>query len=125
MDLNQITYEIRGAIFSVYNELGPGLLESYYVRALCYELESRGLTITTQIPVKASYKGKAMDFGYRIDILVNNLVIIEVKSVDLLHDVHKKQLLTYLKLANKKIGILINFNVARIEDKVSLIRIIN
>jgi GxxExxY protein len=104
----------------VYNELGPGLLESYYERALCYELNDRGLSLQIQLPVKAFYKGRSMDLGYRIDILVENQIIIEIKSVEVLHDVHKKQLLTYLKLANKKIGILVNFNVARIQDKIIL-----
>jgi GxxExxY protein len=125
MNLTDITYHVRGAIFAVYNELGPGLLESYYERALTCELETRGLSLQQQVPVKAAYKGLPMDLGFRIDVLVESQVIIEIKSVDLLHDVHKKQLLTYLKLTKKKIGILINFNVARIEDKVSPIRIIN
>ncbi len=125
MVLEQLTYQIRGAIFAVYNELGPGLLESYYERALRYELEGRGLTVETQVAIKASYKGNPMEIGYRIDILVNNEVLIEVKSVEELHDVHKKQLLTYLKLTSKKVGMLVNFNVARMENKVNLIRIIN
>jgi len=125
MEINDVTYQIRGAIFAVYNELGPGLLESYYERALCYELEDRGIPIQTQIPVKASYKGKPMDLGFRIDVLAEDQIIIEIKSVEALHDVHKKQLLTYLKVTRKRMGILINFNVARIEDKVSLIRVIN
>jgi GxxExxY protein len=125
MHIDQVTYEIRGAIFSVYNELGPGLLESCYEAALFYELESRGLNVLSQIPVSVSYRGKELDQGYRMDLLVDNQVVIEVKSVQLLHDVYKKQLLTYLKLADKRIGILVNFNTARILDKVTLIRIIN
>ena len=125
MEINDITYQIRGSIFDVYNELGPGLLESYYEKALTLELQSRGLAVRTQLPVEASYKGRLMDLGFRIDILVDNQVVIEVKSVELLHDVHKKQLLTYLKLTKKKLGILVNFNVAHLEDKISLIRIIN
>ena len=122
---NTVTYEIRGAIYSVYNELGPGLLESIYEGALLYELQNRGLNVKCQVPVKASYKGVEMDFGYRIDLLVEDDVIVEVKSVESLHDVHKKQLLTYLKLAHKSLGILINFNVAQIEDKINLIRVID
>jgi GxxExxY protein len=125
MEFEDITYEIRGAIFSVFNELGPGLLESYYEQALCYELEERGLEVKTQVPVRASYRGRPMGIGYRIDILVNEEVIIEVKSVETLHDVHKKQLLTYLKLAKKKVGILINFNAAQIQNRINLIRIVN
>jgi GxxExxY protein len=125
MDIDQITYEIRGAIFAVYNELGPGLLESIYEGALVHELRERGLELKIQTPLKAFYKGIEMDFGYRVDLLVENEVIIEIKSVETLHDVCKKQLLTYLKLANKRLGILINFNVAKIQDKVNLIRVIN
>jgi len=125
MDVNQITYEIRGAIFSVYNELGPGLLESCYEAALFYELQCRGLNVVCQVPVGVTYRGKELDQGYRMDILVENQVVIEIKSAETLHDVHKKQLLTYLRLANKRIGILVNFNTARIQDKVSLVRIAN
>lgn len=125
MLLEDLSYQIRGAIFAVYNEVGPGLLESFYEAALCIELESRGLNVQRQVPVTPSYKGKAMEIGYRLDLLVNGEAIIEVKSVDELHDVHKKQLLTYLKLTGKRVGILINFNVARIENKINLIRIVN
>jgi GxxExxY protein len=125
MEINDLTYQIRGAIFAVYNELGPGLLESYYEQALCYELKDRSIPIQTQIPVRPSYKGRPMDLGFRIDIMADDQIIIEIKSVEVLHDVHKKQLLTYLKVTKKRMGILINFNAARIEDKVSLIRIIN
>ena len=125
MELNELTYNIRGAIFAVYKELGPGLLESYYEQALCYELKARGLSVQKQIPIMAGYKEMPMDLGFRLDILVDDQIIIEIKSVELLHDVHKKQLLTYLKLTKKKLGILVNFNVAHLEDKISLIRIIN
>lgn len=125
MDLNDLTYKIRGAIFNVHNELGPGLLESSYEAALTYELISLGIGVRSQVGLPVIYKGINLEVGYRVDLLVEESVIIEIKSVETLHDVHKKQLLTYLKLAEKKIGILVNFNVARLVDKESVIRIIN
>lgn len=125
MELNDLTYKIRGAIFEVYNTLGPGLLESVYESALAMELIQSGFIVKTQVPLPVSYKESKLELGFRIDILVENTVIIEVKSVEVLHDVHKKQLLTYLKLSDKKLGILVNFNVHKLEDKISLIRIIN
>ncbi len=125
MDLNDLSYKIRGAIFTVHNELGPGLLESVYEAALVYELSSGGILVTSQVGVPVHYKDVQLELGFRMDILAENQVIIEIKSVESLHDVHKKQLLTYLKLANKKLGILVNFNVAKLVDKESLIRIIN
>lgn len=125
MDLNDLTYKIRGAIFNVHKELGPGLLESSYEAALTYELISLGIGVRSQVGLPVIYKGINLEVGYRIDLLVEESVIIEIKSVETLHDVHKKQLLTYLKLAEKRIGILVNFNVARLVDKESVIRIIN
>lgn len=125
MELNDLTYKIRGAIFTVHNELGPGLLESVYEVALTYELMEMGFDVKTQVSVPVIYKGIQLELGYRMDILVENRVIIEIKSVEALHDVHKKQLLSYLKLADKKLGVLVNFNVAKLIDKESLIRIIN
>ena len=125
MELNDLTYKIRGAIFKVHSSLGPGLLESVYVAALAYELMQDGLSILTQVGVPVNYNEVKLELGFRLDILVDDKVIVEVKSVEVLHDVHKKQLLTYLKLTGKKIGILVNFNVATLKDKESLIRIIN
>lgn len=120
-----LTFKIRGAIYSVFKELGPGLFESVYERALTLELRSMGLKVATQMPVAAKYKGEDLDLGFRLDLLIENEVIIEVKSVDTLHDVHKKQLLTYLKLTGKRVGLLVNFNSAHIHDNISLIRIVN
>ena len=125
MDLNDLTYKIRGSIFKVHTTLGPGLLESVYEAALAYELMQDGLTILTQVGVPVNYKDVKLELGFRLDILVEDQVIVEVKSVEALHDVHKKQLLTYLKLTGRKIGLLVNFNVATLVDKESLIRIIN
>jgi len=125
MDINDLTYKIRGAIFKVHKTLGPGLLESVYEAALVYELMQIGLKVLSQIGLPVNYDGVLLELGFRIDILVEDSVIIEIKSVETLHDVHKKQILTYLKLSNKRIGILVNFNVSSLTDKESLIRIIN
>ncbi len=125
MDLNDLTYQIRGAIYTVHKELGPGLLESVYEAALMHELTLANLFAKNQVGLPVIYKGTNLDLGFRLDVLVENQVIIEIKSVELLHDVHKKQLLTYLKLSGYKLGILVNFNVSILVDKESLIRIIN
>ena len=125
MKINDLTYEIRGAIFTVHNELRPGLFESVYEAALSYELIQRGLDIQIQVGIPAHYKEVQLELGFRADIIVNGSVIIEIKSVEALHNVHKKQLLTYLKLSGLKLGILVNFNTETLVDKESLIRIIN
>jgi GxxExxY protein len=125
MDINELTYIIRGAIFKVHSGLGPGLLESVYEAALVYELSQQNITTQVQIGVPVNYNGIKLELGFRLDILVDDKVIVEVKSVDTLHDVHKKQVLTYLKLTGKKIGLLVNFNVSTLKDKESLVRIIN
>ncbi len=125
MDLNEITFKIRGAAFSIHNELGPGLLESVYESALAYELSHMGLRVRTQVPLPVFYKETKLELGFRLDLLVEESVIIEVKSVELVHDLHKKQLLTYLRLAEKKLGLLINFNSLKLVEKESIIRIIN
>lgn len=125
MELHELTYKIRRAIYSVHNELGPGLFESVYEAALIFELEEMGLNVQSQMLLPVVYKNMVLEQGFRIDILVEHSVIIEIKSVEALQNVHKKQLLTYLKLASLKIGILVNFNVEKLIDKESLIRIIN
>ena len=110
MTPNEISYEIRGAIYDVYKELGPGLLESVYEEALCFELEQRGLFIERQKQVPVIYKGCRLKTDLRLDILVEDKVIIELKSVEEMKKVFSKQLLTYLRLMDKRIGILVNFN---------------
>lgn len=125
MDLNELTYKIRGGIFKVQKSLGPGLLESVYEAVLVYELEQIGLNVKTQVGIPVVYEKVKLDLGFRLDILVDDAVIIEIKSVENLLDVHKKQLLTYLKLADKKLGILVNFNASVLVDKESIFRIIN
>lgn len=122
---NEITYKIRRAAFRVHHALGPGLLESVYEAALKYELQQEGLVIESQLGVPVVYKEVRLDTGFRLDLLVNNLVVVEIKSVECLAEVHFKQVLTYLRLTGKKVGLLINFNVSRLEDKASIIRIIN
>ncbi len=102
MTENDISYKIRGAIFKVYNALGPGLLESAYENALAYELREAGLDVKEQVPLPFVYNGTKMDAGYRLDLLVEDKVIIEIKSVERILDVHHKQLITYLKLSGKK-----------------------
>ena len=125
MELNDLTYKIRGAIFEVYNYLGPGLLESVYEAALMKEFELQNIKAKNQVALPVQYKDTNIELGFRLDILVENKVIIEIKSVKELEDVHKKQLLTYLKLSEIEVGILVNFNTAFLKDKESIIRIIN
>ena len=125
MNFDDLTYRVRGCIFEVFKELGPGLLESVYEAALLFELLQSGLNVQAQVPVPVLYKSIQLELGFRLDLLVENNIIIEVKSVEVLHDVHKKQLLTYLKLTQKKIGFLVNFNSAHLKDKESIIRIVN
>ena len=102
MNLDDLTYRVRGCIFEVFKELGPGLLESVYEAALLFELLQKGLNVQAQVPIPVLYKSVQLELGFRLDLLIENNIIIEVKSVDALHDVHKKQLLTYLKLTQKK-----------------------
>jgi GxxExxY protein len=110
MTENDISYAIRGCIFGVYNELGPGLLESVYEAALAHELREAGLNVKTQFALPVVYKNTQLELGFRIDLLVEDKVIIELKSIEAIADVHHKQVLTYLKLTGLKLGILVNFN---------------
>ena len=113
---NQITSEIIGCAINVHKILGPGLLESAYEECLAFELKNAGLQIERQIPVPVIFKNIKLECGYRIDILVENIVLIELKSVDQLAPIHEAQILTYLKFSNKKIGLLINFNVTLLKN---------
>ncbi len=123
MNENDISYTVRGAIFKVYNTLGPGLLESVYEAALKYELSKTGLNVDAQVPVPVVYDDVKLDLGFRLDLLVDSKVIVEIKSVELLAPVHHKQLLTYLKITNKKLGLLVNFNTDNISTGIT--RIVN
>ncbi|WP_339752220.1 GxxExxY protein [Algoriphagus aquimarinus] len=120
---NDISYKIRGCIFKVYNRLGPGLLESAYELALAHELEKEELNIKRQVGLPLVYDTIKLDVGYRIDLIVENKVIIEIKSVENLLEVHHKQIITYLRLSGLKLGLLINFNVEDITE--GIIRKVN
>ena len=124
MTENEISYQIRGAIYDVYKTLGPGLLESVYEEALVYELEQRGLKIERQKSVPIQYKGVTLKTDLRLDLLVEDKVIVELKSVVEMKDVFYKQTLTYCKLLNKKLGILVNFNVDDILND-AITRVVN
>jgi GxxExxY protein len=123
MNENDLSYIVRGAIFKVYNNLGPGLLESVYEFALAFELRKVGLKTECQRPFPVVYEGNILETGFRLDIIVENKVILEIKSVEALADVHHKQLLTYLKITGVKLGLLINFNSGNMNG--SIIRIVN
>ncbi len=110
--LNNLTGEIIGAAIEVHKQLGPGLLESAYKECLCKELSLRGIFFEREKPIRLEYKGIELECGYRIDILVANSVVIEIKSIEAIAPVHEAQLITYLRLGGWKIGLLINFNVA-------------
>lgn len=108
---NQLTNEIIGSAIEVHRNLGPGLLESTYEECLAFELQERKLKVERQLELPILYKGNQLDQNYRIDLLVDNQVVIELKSVNKIEPIHDAQLLTYLKLANKRYGLLLNFNV--------------
>lgn len=118
MTENEISYIVRGCIFKVFNNLGPGLLESAYEAALLYEIEKIGLNVKSQVALPMVYETVRVDIGYRLDLLIENKVIIELKSVEILLDVHHKQLITYLKLSGLKLGLLVNFNTDDISKSI-------
>ena len=123
MSENEISSKIIGAAIEVHKQLGPGLLESTYETCLAFELKQMGLDVKQQQALPVVYKEVKLDAGYRIDLLVENKVIVEIKSVEALADIHTAQLLTYLKLKDLKLGLLINFNSVRVID--GLKRIVN
>ncbi len=118
-----LSYKIIGCAMEVYNTLGPGLLESAYEKALIHELQIKGLSVISQVPIEMNYKGVNLGEGLRLDLLIEDSLIVELKSVEELKPIHYKQLLTYLKLTNKHIGLLINFNVNDFRDGIK--RVIN
>lgn len=111
MDVNKITEEIIGAAIEVHKALGPGLLESTYEECLCRELALRGVPFKRQVALSVNYKGAALDCGYRLDLLVDNQVVVELKTVEVVLPIHEAQLLTYLRLGGWHVGLMINFNV--------------
>jgi len=123
MKENEIAKIIVDASFKVHTKLGPGLFESVYETVLAYELEKRGLSITQQRPIPILYEDLVFDEGFRADIIVEDTVIVELKSVETIAPVHKKQLLTYLRLSDRKLGLLINFGAPLIKD--GIFRVVN
>lgn len=123
MTENEISKVIVNCAYKVHTSLGPGLLESVYEKVLAYEIEKHELRVERQVPMRIHYEDIVFDEGYRADLIVDNKVIIELKSVEILARVHYKQLLTYLRLADKRLGLLINFNEALIKDGIH--RIVN
>jgi GxxExxY protein len=124
LELNQLSSKIIRAAINVHRELGPGLLESVYQASMVIELSGMGVEVQPEVTIPILYKKqKVHEEGFRIDLLVEDTVIVELKSVEKVQDVHKKQLLTYLRLANKPLGLLINFNKAVLKDGIT--RIIN
>jgi GxxExxY protein len=123
MHENDIARIVVDAAFRVHSRLGPGLLESLYERVLAYELRQRGLSVETEVPIKVIYDGVEFDEGFRADIIVEGKVILELKSVETVAAVHKKQLLTYLRVTGMRLGLLINFNEPLIKNGLS--RLVN
>ncbi|MBC7899706.1 MAG: GxxExxY protein [Saprospiraceae bacterium] len=116
MELNDLTEKIIGCAIKVHRVLGPGLLESAYEVCLAYELQKAGLKVERQVALPVFYEGIRLDAGYQLDIVVEGAVILELKAVERILPIHEAQLLTYLKLMNKKVGLLINFNVTLLRD---------
>jgi len=124
MELNQLSSQIIKAAINVHKELGPGLLESVYKSCMVIELRDMGIKIQSEVPLSIFYRGqKVHEEGFRLDLLVEDTIIVELKSVEKVQDIHKKQLLTYLRLSEKPLGLLINFNEAMLKDGIT--RIIN
>lgn len=115
-EYNKITAQIIEAAIEVHKELGPGLLESVYEVCLISAMRERGLYIQKQLVLPVHYKGRALDKDFIIDVLVNDLIVLELKSVEVILPIHEAQLVTYLKLSNKKLGLLINFNVPLLKE---------
>ena len=116
MEINNLTHEILDSAYKVHTALGPGLLESAYQACLCYELKKKGFKVESEKPLPLVYEEVKLDCGYRIDLLVDNRVIIELKTVEQFTEVHQAQILTYMKLSKIKYGLLINFNVKSLKD---------
>lgn len=119
----EYTHKLLGCAYRVHTELGPGLLESVYEAALVYELELQGFEVRHQVPVKVNYRGLELDMDLRLDVIVDNSVILELKSVAEIQPVHQKQLLTYMRLTGISLGYLINFNVEYLKDGIE--RLVN
>lgn len=123
MTHNEITEAIIGAAIEIHRCLGPGLLESVYHRVLAYELRQRGLRVDLEVPIPVVWKDVRLEIGFRADMVIEGLVIVELKSIESITPVHKKILLTYLRLADKRVGLLINFSMAVLRDGIH--RVVN
>jgi GxxExxY protein len=123
MDINKLSSTIIGAAVEVHKALGPGLLESAYEECLSHELDLRNIVYEKQKSLPLAYKGKQSDCGYRLDIVVENRIILELKSCEKIEEIHKAQLLTYLKISGLKLGLLLNFNTPVMKD--GIVRIVN
>ena len=116
VDINRITAQVVDSAMRVHSQLGPGLLESAYEACLAHELQGRGLRVVRQLPLPIEYDGLKIDAGYRIDPLVEDVVIVELKAVESIHPVHRAQVLSYLRLSRKRLGLLLNFNVRHLRN---------
>ena len=123
MDTNELSSKIIGAAIEVHKKLGPGLLESVYEECISHELSLRGIAFERQKPLPVVYKGKKLDCGYRLDIVVEKAIIVEMKSCEKIEPIHRAQLLTYLKLSGLNLGLLLNFNTPVMRD--GIVRIVN
>ncbi|MDQ7052611.1 MAG: GxxExxY protein [candidate division KSB1 bacterium] len=123
MDYNQITGTIIADAIQIHKKPGPGLLESVYQNILAYELKKKGLKVDKEVSISVKWDNITFDIGFRADLIIDDIIIVELKSLEEIKDVHKKQLLTYLKLTNKQVGLLINFNEAVLKDGIT--RVVN
>ncbi|HCS40988.1 MAG TPA: GxxExxY protein [Anaerolineaceae bacterium] len=123
MNENEIAKIVVDVAFKIHTQIGPGLLESAYQAFMVFELKKRGLSVESEVPMPVQYDGVRVDVGYRADLLIEKSVIVELKSIEKVIDIHKKQLLTYLKMSNLRLGLLINFGVPLIKDGIT--RIVN
>jgi len=123
MNINELSSKVIGAAIEVHKALGPGLLESAYEESFCHELSLRNITYERQKPLPVVYKKKRLDCGYRLDVIVENTIIVELKSCDKIEPIHKAQLLTYLKLSELNLGLLLNFNTTLMRD--GIVRVVN
>jgi GxxExxY protein len=123
MNINDLTGEVIGAAIEVHKHLGPGLLESAYEECLCHELRLREIVYERQRPLAINYKQVRLDCGYRLDLVVEDKVILELKSCERIEDIHKAQLLTYLKLSGLQLGLILNFNVPIMKE--GIVRVVN
>jgi GxxExxY protein len=121
MEINQLSSKIIGAAIEVHKAIGPGLLESAYEKCLCQELKLRGFSFENQKPLPLFYKGEKLDCGYRMDVVVEKTIIVEMKSCEKIEPIHKAQLLTYLKLSGLRLGLILNFNVPVMRDGIARI----